>query len=198
MFFNYSQDRGSLKVIIHGLKLKKFSKVHVPDPVFHWIRESGLLHLSSAYLTMADVGVISAFVERRVEVKYVSLFIELDSCRDYSWGTAILVFMYDNLRDGDVHDTRQWRGYMTLLQRVDREAIPTHLPRACRWTAKHVVEGELMTYRRRLDALSLEDVLFTPYADDRVNHPFVKISVFSRYLRCGGVSVSYLPERCLR
>ncbi|XP_004488883.1 protein MAINTENANCE OF MERISTEMS-like [Cicer arietinum] len=57
-------DRGSLKVITHGLKLKKFTEVLVPDPVEHWIRESGLLHLSSAYLTMTDVGLISVFIER--------------------------------------------------------------------------------------------------------------------------------------
>nr|XP_027188713.1 protein MAIN-LIKE 2-like [Cicer arietinum] len=58
------EDRGPLKVITHGLKLKKFSEVPVPHPVEHWIRESGLLPLSSAYLTMVDDGLISAFVER--------------------------------------------------------------------------------------------------------------------------------------
>ncbi|XP_027192459.1 uncharacterized protein [Cicer arietinum] len=46
-----------------------------------------------------------------------------------------------------------------ICKRGDRGVVPAHLPRACRWTAKHVVEG---------------------------------------YLRCGGVSVPYLPERCLR
>nr|XP_004513188.1 protein MAIN-LIKE 2-like [Cicer arietinum] len=45
-------------------ELKKFVEVHVPALVQHWIPESGLLHLSSAYITMADVGLISAFVER--------------------------------------------------------------------------------------------------------------------------------------
>ncbi|XP_073219741.1 uncharacterized protein [Cicer arietinum] len=58
------EDRGPLKVITHGLKLKKFSEVPVPHPVEHWIRESGLLPLFSAYLTMADAGLISAFIER--------------------------------------------------------------------------------------------------------------------------------------
>nr|XP_004499089.2 uncharacterized protein LOC101488526 [Cicer arietinum] len=58
------EDRGPLKVITHGLKLKKFSEVPVPHPVEHWILESGLLPLSSAYLTMVDAGLISAFVER--------------------------------------------------------------------------------------------------------------------------------------
>nr|XP_004516166.1 protein MAINTENANCE OF MERISTEMS-like [Cicer arietinum] len=112
--------------------------------------------------------------------------------------------------DGAVHDTRHVGGYMTLLQcwiyehfpRIykpgDRGAVPAHLPRACRWTAKHAFEGGLMAYHWRLDALLLGDVVFTPYDDDRANHPFVSISVFSRYLRCGGVSVPYLPERCLR
>uniref|UniRef100_A0A1S2Z5L6 Uncharacterized protein LOC101497178 n=1 Tax=Cicer arietinum TaxID=3827 RepID=A0A1S2Z5L6_CICAR len=58
------EDRGSLKVITHGLKLKKFTEVPVSDPVEHWIQESGLMHLSSGYLSMADAGMISAFIER--------------------------------------------------------------------------------------------------------------------------------------
>nr|XP_004488167.1 uncharacterized protein LOC101490753 [Cicer arietinum] len=85
-----------------------------------------------------------------------------------------------------------------ICKRSDRGAVPAHLPRACRWTAKHAVEGGLMAYRRRLDALLLEYVVFTPYDDDRANHPFVSISMFFGYLRCGGVSVPYLPEQCLR
>nr|XP_004504927.1 protein MAIN-LIKE 1-like [Cicer arietinum] len=57
-------DRGPLKVITHAWKLKKSAEVPVPDPVEHWIREFGLMHLSSGYLTVTDVGLISAFVER--------------------------------------------------------------------------------------------------------------------------------------
>nr|XP_012569119.1 protein MAIN-LIKE 2-like [Cicer arietinum] len=288
------EDRGSLKVITHGLKLNKFVEVHMPAPVEHWIQEYGLMHLSSGYLTMADAGLISAFVKRwhretnsfhlpfgemtitlddvatllhisphgkffdaplnmntnnaaraaheylgatweetcaeisynkcaqyklqwlrdlysrliqtdqfecaartyllhlvgctifadkthtRVEAKYITLFIDLHRCRDYYWASAALVSLYDNLRDGDVHDTRQLGGYMSLLQcwiyehfprickRGDRGAVPAHLPRACRWTAKHAVEGGLMAYRRRLDGLLLEDVVFTPYDDDEL------------------------------
>ena len=53
-----------MKVITHGLKLKKFAEVPLPDLLDHWIQESGLMHLSSGYLIMADTGLISAFVER--------------------------------------------------------------------------------------------------------------------------------------
>nr|XP_027191564.1 protein MAIN-LIKE 1-like isoform X1 [Cicer arietinum] len=202
----------------------------MPALVEHWIQESGLMHLSSSYLTMVDVGLISAFVERwhketssfhlpfgemtitlddvatllhisphgkffdaplnmntnnvaraaheylgatweeacaeisynkcaqyrlqwlrdlysrliqtnqfecatrmyllhlvgctifadkthtRVEAKYITLFIDLHRCRDYLWASATLVFLYDNLVDGAIHDTRQLGGYMSLLQ----------------------------------------------------------------------------------
>nr|XP_004507309.1 protein MAIN-LIKE 2-like [Cicer arietinum] len=243
-------DRGSLKVITHGLKLKKFAEVPLPDLLDHWIQESGLMHLSSGYLTMADAGLISVFVEiwhketnsfhlpfgemtitlddvatllhisphgkffdapvnmntnnaaraaheylsatweeacaeisynkfgctifadkthTRVEVKYITLFIDLYRCRDYSWASAALVFLYDNLRDGAVHDTRQcwiYEHFPRICKRGDRGAVPTHLPRTCRWTAKHVVEGGLLAYRQRLDALLLEDIVFTPYCDE--------------------------------
>nr|XP_004489810.1 uncharacterized protein LOC101488573 [Cicer arietinum] len=119
-----------------------------------------------------------------VKAKYVSLFIDLGLCRDYSWGAVTLVVLYDNLGDGAIHDTRYLGGYMILLQcwiyehfpsiykRGDKGVVPAHLPKACRWIAKHVVECGLMTYRRRLDALLLKDVVFTPYDDDRANHRF--------------------------
>ncbi|XP_073223572.1 protein MAINTENANCE OF MERISTEMS-like [Cicer arietinum] len=174
---------------------------------------------------MADAGLISAFVERwhretsSFHLPFGEMSITLDdvatllhiSPHDYSWASATLVFLYDKLGDGAVHDTRQVGGYMTLLlqcwiyehfpricKRGDRGAVSAHLPRACRWTAKHAVEGGLMAYLRRLDALLLEDVVLTPYDGDRANHLFVSISMFSGYLRCGGVLVPYLPERCLR
>ncbi|XP_004499928.1 uncharacterized protein [Cicer arietinum] len=196
------EDHGSLKVITHGLKLKKFAEVPMPDPVEHWIQESGLMHLSLGYLIMADAGLISAFVERwhketsSFHLPFREMTITLDD---------IATLLHISPHDGAVHDTRQVGGYMTLLQcwiyehfsrickRGDRGAVPAHLPRACRWTAKHAVEGELMAYHRRLDALLLEDVVFTPYDDDRANHPFVSISMFSGYLRCGGVSYRLGP-----
>nr|XP_012573485.1 protein MAIN-LIKE 1-like [Cicer arietinum] len=118
-------------------------------------------------LHLVDSPIFADKTHTRVEAKYISLFIDLDRCQEYSWATAILVFLYDNLGDGAVHDTRQ-------------------------------LGGGLMTYHRRIDALLLKDVVFTPYDDDRANHPFVSILTFSEYLRCGGVSVPYLPERCLR
>nr|XP_004498714.1 protein MAIN-LIKE 1-like [Cicer arietinum] len=255
------EDRGSLKVITHGSKLNKFSKVPVSDPVLHWIREFGLLPLSSAYLTMADVGLISAFVERwhretsSFHMPFGEMTITLDDMANLlhisprgkffdapvnmntnnaaraayehlgaTWEEALAEINYNKcaqyrlqwLRDlySRLIQTNQFeyaaRTYMlhlvgstifadkthtrveaeycwiyehfpSICKRGDRGAVPAHLLRACRWTAKHVVEGGLMTYRRRLDALSLED-----------------ISMFSGYLRFGGVSVMYLPERCLR
>nr|XP_004510063.1 protein MAIN-LIKE 2-like [Cicer arietinum] len=161
-------------------------------------------------LHLVGSTIFSDKTHTHVEAKYINLLIDLDRCRYYSWDAATLVFLYDNMGDGAVHDTRQLGGYMTLLhcwiyehfaricKRGDRGAVPAHLPRACRWIAKHAVEGGLVTYRQRLDALLLEDVVFTPYDDDRANHPFEDILMFSGYLRCGGVSVPYLLERCLR
>ncbi|XP_004488525.1 uncharacterized protein [Cicer arietinum] len=238
--------------ITHGLKLKKFAKVLVPDPVEHWIRESGLMHLSSSYLTMADVGLISAFVERwhretnSFHLPFGEMTITLDdvatllhisphgkffdapvnmntnnaaraaheylgatweeACAEISYNKCAqyrlqwLRDLYSRLIQNNQFECACWiyEHFPRICKRGDREAVHAHLPRACRWTAKHVVEGGLMAYRRRLDALLLEDVVFTPYDDDRANHPFVSILMFSGYLRCGGVSVPYFPERCLQ
>lgn len=62
--FNYLQDCGPLKAIMHGLKLKKFVEVEVPDIVACWIQDSRLMHLSLAYLMVVDVGLILIFIER--------------------------------------------------------------------------------------------------------------------------------------
>nr|XP_004515507.1 uncharacterized protein LOC101503282 [Cicer arietinum] len=159
--------------------------------MFEWVAKTYLFHL-------VDNTIFTDKIYMCVEAKCDSVIIDLNRCRDYSWGTAELVVLYDNMGDEAVCDTRQLGGYITLLLRGDRGAVIEYLPRACRWNTKHVVEGGLTIYRRRLDALLLEDVVFKPYDDDRANHPFASTSMFSGYLRCGGVSVPYLLERSLQ
>ncbi|XP_004516877.1 serine/threonine-protein phosphatase 7 long form homolog [Cicer arietinum] len=208
------------EVITHGLKLKKFAQVPMSYHVHHWIRKSGLLHLSSAYLTMVDADLIYAFVGRwhreanSFHLSFGEMAITLDdvvtllhiSPHGKFFDAPVNINSNNAARAAHKYLGATWEEALcwiyehlpSICKRNDRGTVPAHLPRACRWTATHVVEGGLMTYHRRLVALLLEDVVFTPYDDDQANHSFVSISMFSEYLRCGGVSVLYLLERCLR
>lgn len=70
-------------------------------------------------LHLIDSTIFADNTHTCVEVKYISLFIDLYRCRDYAWGTATLDVLYDNLGDELVHDTKQLGGYMIILQVYD-------------------------------------------------------------------------------
>ena len=56
----------------------------------------------------------------------------------------------------------------------------------------------MLPYRQALDALTADDISWTPWATYRQHCPYDPVSGFSGYLRCGNTIVSYLPERVLR
>lgn len=51
-----------------------------------------------------------------VSVAYLECFRDLNSCGGYAWGAAALAYLYDNLREASMHQTRTVSGYLTLLQ----------------------------------------------------------------------------------
>ncbi|XP_006586538.2 protein MAIN-LIKE 1-like [Glycine max] len=120
--------------------------------------------------------------------------------------------MYDHLNDASQASTRQLGGYITLLQCWIYEHFPTvHTsvvhdaydegsPRACRWlTGKaHMTGIKGALYRRRLDALSVNDVCWMPYGEHRRVRAFDLISSYTSQLRWGQIVVYVRPERVLR
>ncbi|XP_058775535.1 protein MAINTENANCE OF MERISTEMS-like [Vicia villosa] len=115
-----------------------------------------------------------------INVLYLSLLSDLETPY-WTKGVAALTMLYTTFDAASRPDTRQFVGYLSLLQ-VEGQ---THL--------RGVIE-----YRRRLDALTLDDVIWTPYTGHREDLPFDVSSLYSGYVRWESHVAKHLPERYLR
>ena len=79
---------------------------------------------------------------------------------------------------------------------IEDELYDESRPRACRWKAGKALP--LSTYRRRLDRLVAEAVVWMPYAEHHVYVEFQLISLFFGHIRWGQLIVRHLPKRVLR
>ncbi|GAU22880.1 hypothetical protein TSUD_376910 [Trifolium subterraneum] len=111
----------------------------------------------------------------QVNAKWLPMFRDLSTLNKFSWASAALVCLYDNLNDASMFTTHALAGYPTLLQGK------TKLP----------------AYRPIMDALTPFDVIWRPFEGHRGSIPSDLITCFCGYLS-GCTVVPYLPERCLR
>nr|XP_004510910.1 protein MAIN-LIKE 1-like [Cicer arietinum] len=127
----------------------------------------------------------SAFV---VSVAYLECFRYLNSFGGYAWGVVALAYLYDNLREASMHQTRTVSGYLTLLQEY---------PRALRWKPKRD-KDLVLPFRKALDEIDVDDICWTPYIEHRSKRPFEVVSLFRWWIRCGPKMYAHLPDRVLR
>ena len=79
---------------------------------------------------------------------------------------------------------------------IEDERYDESRPRACRWKCGKALR--LRDYRRRLDRLVADSVIWMPYDEHRVHVQFQLISLFSGHIRWGQLIVRHRPERVLR
>eukprot|EP00256_Glycine_max_P039400 XP_006588195.1 protein MAINTENANCE OF MERISTEMS-like [Glycine max] len=128
---------------------------------------------------------------------------DLGQAGAFSWGAAALVHLYDQLNEASQAPTWQMAGYISLLQCWIYEHFPSvhrcvvddgyvkASPRSCRWlTGKAQMTGiKGAPYRARIDALTVTDVCWMPYAEHRGVRGYDLIS------SCTGQAVPPPPVR---
>ncbi|KAH1199479.1 Protein MAIN-LIKE 1 [Glycine max] len=154
----------------------------------------------------------------RVGAGLGSGLLQLDAFRDlgqagaFSWGAVALVHLYDQLNEASQAPTRQMASYISLLQCWIYEHFPSvhrcivddgyaeASPRACRWlTGKVQMTGiKGAPYRACIDALTVTDVCWMPYAEHRGVRGYDLISSYTGQVRWGQIIVYIRPERVVR
>lgn len=69
------------------------------------------------------------------------------------------------------------------------------LPRCCKWDFIQLHHIMLPAFRREIDDLSLDDVIFTPYEDHRQYAPLREMAYFRGWLVYADTAVRYMPDR---
>src|ERR1043165_21541 len=88
--------------------------------------------------------------------------------------------------------------HFTYIYERKIQRVSATLPRVRRWKGKQAHPGGLMEYKRRLDALTLEDVVWTPYTFHRPHRPFEVSILYSGHIKWETHVARHLPKRCLR
>ncbi|KAH1228734.1 Protein MAIN-LIKE 1 [Glycine max] len=125
-----------------------------------------------------------------VHVVHLQALRDLGQEGEFSWGAATLVHLYDQLNEASQAPTRQMAddGYVEAS------------PRACRWlTGKAQMTGiKGAPYRARIDALTVTDVCWMPYAKHRGVRGYDLISSYTGQVRWGQIIVYIRPKRVVR
>lgn len=148
----------------------------------------------------------------RVPVVYLSFLMDLRSVASYAWGAAALAFLYRQLGTATRYAVKQMAGYMTLLEAwiyehfVGARPHPNldykvDQPRVFRWISRTQSGSStsiLQRLREDLDRLEAHDVIWDPYHDNRIEHPFFDVAYYNGCLKCMHIVEPYHPDRVLR
>ncbi|CAL5199511.1 unnamed protein product [Lathyrus oleraceus] len=124
-----------------------------------------------------------------IDAQYSWLFSRLKHI-SWTWGCGALIIIYAAFGVVTAFETKQLAGY--LMQHTSADS-----PWAKRWKARQAHPDGVAEYRRRFDALTIYDVIWTPYTSQRVYCEFDESSLFSGYIRWETLVARHLPERCM-
>ncbi|KAL7237078.1 hypothetical protein ACSBR1_020199 [Camellia fascicularis] len=148
----------------------------------------------------------------RVPVVYLSFLMDLRSVASYAWGAAALAFLYRQLGTATRYAVKQMARYMTLLEawiyehfvgarphpNLDYKEDQPHVFRWISRTQSGSSTSILQRLREDLDRLEAHDVIWDPYHDNRIEHPFFDVAYYSGCLKCMHIVEPYHPDRVLR
>ncbi|XP_026442648.1 protein MAINTENANCE OF MERISTEMS-like [Papaver somniferum] len=116
----------------------------------------------------------------RVDVYYLQLLENLDEMNKYSWATGVLAFVLGEMSKRSRIKTNQIGGYLTLVQvwiydhfpslglAKEKTPYPYGQPTTGKWLfwdpQKKSKEEQLTSLREKLDKLTVNNVVFHPYA----------------------------------
>ncbi|XP_028220365.1 protein MAIN-LIKE 2-like [Glycine soja] len=147
-----------------------------------------------------------------VYVMHLEAFRDLAQAGGFSWGAVALIHLYEYLNEVLQTPTRQITGYITLFQCWIYEHFPTvhqcvvddayaeaspHASR-CLTGKAHMMRIKGAPYRAPMEALTVTNVSWMPYAEHRGVRGFDLISSYTGQLKWGQIVVYVRPKRVLR
>ncbi|XP_021775246.1 protein MAIN-LIKE 1-like [Chenopodium quinoa] len=140
------------------------------------------------------------------------LFIEDAQINEYSWGSAMLAYMYRQLGTTSRKDTDSIAGCLTVLQAWIYKYFPCFrpqqrnltreltVPRASAWDVglgcPNKSMERLLTFRARLDHLTDNEVNWLPYRVDPARR--VLATLFISCIQYRSIIEPYMPDRVVR
>lgn len=143
----------------------------------------------------------------KVNVAPLALLEDLDRVSHYGWGASALAFLYRQLGQASRRDTKQLSGFLTLLEAWIDEHFPVFnpvanpdytedLPRALRWVSRRESGTSQSYYRKLLDDIGADQVIFNPYQKRRQVVP--SNAFYTGPIRAMHIVEPHLPDRVLR
>ncbi|RYR38012.1 hypothetical protein Ahy_A09g042947 [Arachis hypogaea] len=116
-----------------------------------------------------------------VHIRYLPLLANYDAISTYSWGSAVLCWLYRAMCLATDYNTKGMVGYYTLLMSwiyytlpfwAPEMTSPYNFPLATRWAGKKgkndYVEQRLLKHRLKLDNLKVDEFMWMSYMDARI------------------------------
>ncbi|KAL2318157.1 hypothetical protein Fmac_032033 [Flemingia macrophylla] len=150
---------------------------NVQDPVY-WQRHA------RAWICRFLGGVLFVDVgSTYVNIRWLTYLRDVRAIGNYAWGAAALSYLYRNLCRTTNSDTKNFGGFVALLQLWDWERIPklrpivippvdVAEPIGVRWTSQHhamPVVDNVDVIRKTIDCLRRSDFIWCPYSVDVID-----------------------------
>ncbi|KAJ1391828.1 Aminotransferase-like, plant mobile domain [Sesbania bispinosa] len=183
-FFLPSLGKDEAKELLVTLLGVSYSDAHEeieytrgPSVRLSWLRtvyENSLSYATRAYLLhLVGCTIFTDKSASNVRVQYLEMFRVLAAVGHIAWGAVALAYLYEQLNEASLHQTRQLAGYSTLFQAWILEQFPhvTHgerspdyvegMPLSRRLRPHHPV-GDVVNVRQYLDRIRHSDIIWTP------------------------------------